>query len=744
MTMRVNDRNIILLLFITLAAGFIYRLTLTTMNTYPPGADIGLHESVINSILAPKTSLIYNYFHMGGGVSATNPGYHLFAAFIIKFTGAPDYFVQAAVASLFSTMIVASAFLVVKQVWGEKAGLAVAVLATFSASDILMLTWAGYPNILALSLIPLLFYLLLQPAKLKSKSFIVATSIVVGALFLTHVFSALVFLAITILALLISIFSSKSIGFNQTKLWLTPIFFGVILVSPYLLSVIPVYFGSESAITGSVSIMKQAVVETRIVSTVILGLAIIPIIFFLAYSKKRQGRFITPASVLFASAVFVPLVAAQCYIFGFFLDYERFLYFLALPVITCIGLIIVESSEIVTKALRKIKPQILNHTKTATLSLLIVACLCTSLLGASLFTLPDKAAAQVDFFQVMNAEEYEAIQWIQKNTPQEAIFVADANFGWWLSGFAQRRTLSAVDPQYLILQREFEPAQVAANLLKTNYLVDNGILQIEQSGPYVSGSTHDIYASVESSIYKPLVFSLNDTHVSMLYREGGVAKEVKLGAFADSDIQVVNDGNSTSFIISRQNGTLRVTEEITVFRGVRFAEITFVFQNEGSVVYDWLRVPFRARGELVQYANSIGIIDNTMQWVNQIVLPQNQLGKDVSFEENGDYYELVFNLGGKSNAVLSFYVGLCTYSTPSEPLSTEYKYSLIENNTKTYRDIVSDEGINSFDYRTAIRKWNISYIAARDPQAIARFMDDRIFDVAFRNSQVTVFKVTGT
>ena len=107
---------------------------------------------------------------MGGGISATNPGYHIFSAFIMSMTGATDYLVQAAVASLFSALIILAAFMVVRLVWGQKAAFVVAILATFSASDIIMLCWAGYPNIVALALIPLLFYLFLQPQSFPKKT----------------------------------------------------------------------------------------------------------------------------------------------------------------------------------------------------------------------------------------------------------------------------------------------------------------------------------------------------------------------------------------------------------------------------------------------------------------------------------------------------------------------------------------------------------------------------------------------
>ena len=39
-------------------------------NNYPPGADIGLHNSVIHSITGSgNTNFLYNFYQMGGGTS---------------------------------------------------------------------------------------------------------------------------------------------------------------------------------------------------------------------------------------------------------------------------------------------------------------------------------------------------------------------------------------------------------------------------------------------------------------------------------------------------------------------------------------------------------------------------------------------------------------------------------------------------------------------------------------------------
>jgi hypothetical protein len=738
-----RSRNLLLLAIVVVA--FVYRLTLTTMNIFPPGADIGLHESVIKSITAPKTTFFYNYYHMGGGLSVTNPGYHIFSAFIITMTGAPDYLVQAAVASLFSALLIMCAFLIVRQVWGEPAGFIVAVLVTFSASDVVMLNWAGYPNIVALALIPILFYFFLQPAKLSSKIYLAVASIIISALFLTHLFSGLIFLAITIVALVSSAIFYKKTGFKfkQAIFWLTPIVFGVLLVSPYLVNIVPVYFGSQGAITGTVATMKQAVVETRLIPLIIFCLSIIPIFLFFLFSRYKKGKFFSLPAILFASWILVPLVATQSYLFGVFLDYERFLYFLSLPVIVCIGIIIANTPNAIGRAVYffrnsgKTKSMYIlpAKSKAVLLSLLVVASLLTPL-----FALPNVGASQANFFQVMNPSEYEAIQWIHANTPENSVCVADAEFGWWLSGFAQRPTLSAVDPQYLILQREFEPAHIASNFLTADYLVDNGLLQVEQVDAYADGSSHNIYAILNSSYIHPLVFSLNDTQISLLYRNNGSPQESNLGAFRNSSTHVSNNVNSASFIITRENQLFNLTEEITVFKGVRFAEISFTLQSKAFVNFDWLQLPFQARGFPMQYANSIAIIDNTMHELNQIVFPDAQLGSEVIMQENPDFYQLIYNLRGNSTAQIDFFVGLCPFETDLENNQTNWN-SLIENNSKTYLNIVSDSPLNFFDYQAAIREWDISYIALRDPESIPRFSDDPAFTLVFENNQISIFKV---
>src|SRR5512139_2631461 len=141
------------LLFLILAFSFTYRMLLMYQENFPPGADIGLHNSVMHSItLTGNTDFFYNFYHMGGGLSLTFPGYHIFVAYVVSLTGMPDFLAHSFSVSMFSTITVACSFLITRKVWGVPAGLIVAFLVAVSRFDLEMLMWGGFPNVVTIML----------------------------------------------------------------------------------------------------------------------------------------------------------------------------------------------------------------------------------------------------------------------------------------------------------------------------------------------------------------------------------------------------------------------------------------------------------------------------------------------------------------------------------------------------------------------------------------------------------------
>ena len=739
-------KNVLLLLILFLA--FAYRLMLLTWNTYPPGSDIGLHESVIKSIAVGNTGLFWNFYHMGGGVSATNPGYHFFVLAVIAMTGAPDYLAQSIVASLFSALVVLCAFLFVRAAWSKSASLIVAFLVTFSGGDIAILIWGGYPNVVTLMLIPIIFYLFLQRSKFSTSTYLVVNSLLVGTMFLTHVFSALVFVAVTVFTLLVAVIFQKKtdISRNQVAFWLLPIFFGALLVSPYLFGIAFVYFGTESAVINATSASKQALLETGLVSMNIVYLSLIPVLLFFLISKLYKGKFVTIHSILSAMWVIVPALMTQSYMLGVYLVYERFLYFLFLPIITCIALLIDLGSRFFSNFLsgliRRIRKTPHYSIGRIISPVFIFVLLLFSVFTLPFFTTPNAGIAETNSYQAMTPAGYEALEWIGANTPPGSVCVADAYVGWWVSGFASRPTLAAVDPQYLILAHEFEPARVASNVLESNYFIDNGLIQIKQDDASKVENEYEFLAWLNVSYMPYRFFSFKDSEIDFVLRNNNIPLHISFAQVSVGNTRVENGLNSASFLVNRENLLFNLTEEITLYRGTRFAKVLITLQtdNEG-VSFDWLHFYFQQRGSPMQYVDSIAAIDSNMQVLSQIVLPEGTLGKTVLMRENPNSYELVYNLGGKSTVQVQFFVGLDNYQAYAANIQVKNLQDLILNNTKTYLTKVSNSPLTFFDYKTAIQEWNISYIIVRNTESISRLVKDPILNLVFNNNEVAIFKV---
>lgn len=741
---RLSVQNGLLILILIFA--FAYRLELVNWGMYPPGADIGLHESVINSLTVGHAGLFWNNYHMGGGFSITNPGFHLFAAYIIALTGLPDSVALALIASFFETVIVLCAFLFVQKLWSASAGLVVAFLAAFSGGDIAILTWAGYPNIATLMLVPIVLYLVLQSERFSLRSYLTATSIMVASLFLTHIFSAVIFTGIILFTIIASSILGKQAKLKSRQIicWLLPIALGVVIVLPYIVQAIPVYFNAQGTITGDVPEVKQAILENRIVPLGTVALCGMAAVLFFPLSKLYKGKAITTFSVLGAVWILVPAALTLSFLLGVFVDYERFLYFVYFPAIVCIGLLIKAGADGLSKTIQKIQTQtgprqIKGHTRLGkgAATVFVFAVLIVLLLYVPIFTGPSAGFEESKYYQVMTPAGYETIQWIKANTSPDAVFVADAQYGWWLSGFAQRPTLSAVNPQELILAREVAPATVAGNFMQAAYFVDNGVIRAAYEG-----SNSGFQVSVNLGVDGLFPFLLiNDYQGSIVYRQDGVLRYLSLAEMGQAKVEVKTGASCGSVVVYRENSEFVVAEEIVV-SSQETAQVTLTLQNKTSgVALNWFHLPFKANGVPVQYNNSFAVVDNNMEGTTQITPLDGELGSTVSVEENLNFYDLTYSLNGTPQDQVNFSVGFYRIQTTSSARNETDLQNVIANNIDSHQETKVALSIVTFDYQEAIRDWNISYVAVRDAKISARFMGNAVFDLIYRNGDVCIFKV---
>jgi hypothetical protein len=769
-----------LLLFLVLAFSFIYRAALMLRETFPPGADIGLHNSIIHSITqGGTTNFLWNSYHMGGGSSVTFPGYHIFVSNIILLTGLSDFVAQALVVSMFSALIVLAAFLITRKVWNASAALIVAFLAAVSRFDIEMLMWGGYPNVITLMLIPLAFYLFLEKDKLSLFPFLVVTSLVSGSIFLTHSLSSVLFIAIVAATVFFGVIFAKRMGERRVSLltWLLPLVLGALVISPFLIQVAPAYLGSDAAaFTGGVADIRQALLSTKMLPMEIVVPLFVCVFLYFLFSKYYSGKYLSVPTLLLVFWWLVPTVLTQGYLVGLFTDYQRFLYFVITPIIILIGLGLYHSARFFAQAsdwllsMARETPQVrISKSKTLhrvlphltqknfVLAFTVVFVLGT-FMSVTIFVTPSQGIAVQRFYQLMGQQEYDAIQWAKNSTPEGSVFMTDAQYGWWFGGFAQRPTISAVEPQYLTNSREFEPAKIARYVLDTDYLVDNGLIQVREDGGYVARHNPEFLVKLGGQYFPYPFFNFDNGKIVVSFRLGATQPpQVDLSQVPVTDMHMENVDGTVSINVTKQSQYFNFTQIITISEGVRFANMTEILTSDDpAVTLSYIEFTMPTKGTCVQVDSgaTVGMFEKyvylggqTFFVAGQIVFPQEQ--PETIDSNNVGYLKMTYNLGTKSRWETTFSLGVYQYEPDSslKPDSPEnqwnqlYMEQLVSHDANYTAKVANPQPMDVFDYRQALIDQEVSYVAVRDSEQIPRFAKDPFFSLVFINNDVAIFRV---
>jgi hypothetical protein len=767
--------NKYLLLFIILAFAFAYRMLLMHWATYPPGADIGLHESIIHSITASgNTNFLWNDYQMGGGLSLTFPGYHIFVSHIILMTGLPDYLAHSLVVSFFSSFIVLCAFLITRKVWRESTAFIVAFLVAISRFDIEMLLWGGYPNVIPLMLIPLIFYLYLERDKFSLAPFIATTTILSGTIFLTHSLSAVMFVGITFsTVILAAIFSKKArVSKKRLLIWLLPLFLGAALVSPFLAEAAPAYLGANvETFTGGVADIRLALLSTRVLPVEWVIPLFACVIFFFLFSKKYRGNFFTVPAFLLTLWVLVPMLFTQGFLVGLYTDYNRFLYYVILPVIILIALGIDHGAGFFARIIdtylsftKKMPRTITNTTKPRSRVRTHLTCkniyfgfvlgfLLLSFLTIPIFLTPFQGTTIQSFYQTMTDPGYEAMQWARQNTPVGSIFVSDALYGWWFSGFAERPTLSAVDPQYLTLAREFEPAKVAKSLLDTDYMIDNGLIQVREDGGYIGRHNPMFLGKLNWTYFPYPFFNFNNGDTMISISDGPDVRFFSLNQLAVQEMKLENDSTQARISVKKGNSLFNFTQVLTVYECRKFVNMSIAMESMAEEVsllsfHSILHI----RGSMINKTDTVGLFEEGSKVLGQIIYAENH-PEEVKLitPENPSGLEFVYNLHSESSAEIQLFVSAFSVSDDpdlydnTEIWENPHLNKVMDDNLKGYLSPEEEENgdlaLNVFDYRKAVNDWSISYIAVRDSTLLPKFAKDPAFSLVFINDEVAIFHV---
>lgn len=725
--------------FLIFAFSFIYRALLVFSHEYPPGPDVGLHNSIINSIMVRNGDFSWNQYHMGSGVSLTHPGFHIFTSIIIFQTSMPDYAAQAFVAVLFSSLMVLCACIIVRQAWAlNSASLTAALLMAISRYDLEMLLWGGYPNIITLAIMPAFFYLMIKEEVFSMKKFIMLGSILTGSIFFTHSLSSVVHICLIALFLLLNLlfsrFTRREIEFSM-KVFSTVIL-GFLIAAPFIISVLPAYLENAEAFSGHIAENLKATMLTRTVPLSIVLASMVPTTSLIALTKKYSGALFRRISLLFSVWILLPAFATQSFIVGLYTDYFRLLHFIVMPIIIFLALLISHGIGYLSNLVQKVvsRKNAITPIFYVFSSTLILAVLSLSVLP--IFAGPAGGFSIADYYRVVSAPEFQSIIWIRKNTPENSIFVSEHGYGWWVSGFGQRVALSSTDPQFLIIPHEFEAAYVARTLLETNFAINNGLIELREdaySGNYNPG----LLVESDNLVYPFLIMYFNDSDTVIFYRCCDQPRFVEASMIPVKYVVVEKTPDSVCLSVARENTEVSFTRKMTIQRSVASFNLSLkVASCQNNICVEHVRLILNAKGSVSISNKTICIINQEFRMCGQMVF--NDYTPRLNILSYGDTHrlELIYSNFGNLN-VVDFHMTFEGFAPETASASSTLFHT---SQLKHYTNATTSE-IKVFDYREIIKEKNISFIAfERARYDVKKFINNPAFSIVFINDRTVIFK----
>ena len=750
---------------------FLFRVAVILHNEYPPSSDIGLHGSIINLILDQETLPVWNPYHMGGQLLPTPPGFHFFVSILILFSGIPLLYAQVLTAAFFSSFTVFPAYLVSKRIWGKNmAGILASFFAAISALSLEMISWGGYTNIVSLGLIVTIMYLFLRDIKRSNIFNLILGAILFGSLILTHTFSLFILFPVLILYFVFLLFGKawklKNIDFiKKFRFFLVSGLLGVLIISPWLLRVFSFYLGasSEGSFLGGVPDNRNLILANRTVDSTILGLfiSLIPAFFLFKTFRKKYSDSI---SLLLVSWFVVPLTLTHAYVFGVFVDYSRFMYFIDFP-----GIIIISgglfylfnySSNLRIK-FPKVKS---NQLKKMILVSVFTLIFIIFIIVTPWAILPNDAQERADFYTTIQQPEYTTIEWIRNKTPEKStVLVADHLYGWWLSGISKRATLSAAGLEFLLYAQEMEVARDAQFLLDTDYYLKNGMVQIREDGPYLS--RHNPLFSIETSSGEAIpVFYFKDNETLFEYETvtykavtTGITenkiitipnKVNETGTLALSEMKVIETSittdeklNLTAMNITRENTFFTVKKILLLYQGIRSVDLSYEItaKNNTNLLTAKFRIYVPSFANLTRInTSSLSILRyyNPYTKVAGYITTKNASN---TLKNVANFAEIQYKMSNENinEFNINFQIEIFDNTNWTKEDLSVFQYFIGSLREKRF-----DSQTFVWDYSEMIeKKYDVTHIICRDPRVYSKFSQDPLLQFVFNSGKVAVFQV---
>jgi hypothetical protein len=697
----------------------------------------------------------------------TPPLFQIVLAVLISFTGATSVaqliFIEKALAVLIDWLLFFSVYLIASKFFGKKIGVIASVLLLFCVPIYELNLWGGYTTVLGLAFLFLLLVYL--PLALKKLEHVVIAFFVAFSLVLSHQLTA--FITVLILPPIILYMFIKSRGKHFKAVIAVILGGGIAFALYYLQAMLPyldmiVYhvFFMQKATAYQIPGTSFSAFLMNFGFIFVISIAGIIISFFKLRAKKQPLFFL----IMFMSFI-VPLVLAESYLFGLYLPFQWFIYYL-MPPIAILGAVSVGfAAEQVSAFYLKYKTS-WKKIRLRAVAVALVALVCL-LLVFRFGTVYGRIMEGSVYYSTSDVKAYEAGTWLKNNYPAETTVVVTEVPGFWFRLYSGKTIIAETDP---VVERN----TVALSVLDLAYEIENP-LTIVRAYDLTKGHVSDEnYVSINDVWYKVSRSAADGNEI--YYRANGVYKEVPLSNLTRESV-FEDQGFPKKLTFHYFNDEVSITQTITVQNDTYPITVAWSLsptQNEITDVSLYLSTFFD-----LQFSFEEAYVPGILNWQNPWSNPSNTNGNEwavVNFTRStltGNYlgfydsakevvYALNFqelpdwgNVGALEsrqidavrfqydfdkvnvNETASFtyqYLASSKTSAPNMPSLTNLK-ALFDFKPATTFDVKTS------DYHDYIKDYGVGFIVYDKNQLDTKIIESKLLELIYSNDRYMIFKI---
>jgi asparagine N-glycosylation enzyme membrane subunit Stt3 len=737
----------------------VFFFALLSMNGMVLGNDPAVHLQRAQSLLSTGIIPISD-------IAWTPPLFHIVLAAFITFTGATSVgqtiFLVKSVAALVNWLLIFAVYLIGAKFFSRKIGFLASFLLFLSFPLYELNFWGGYTTVLSLGFLCMLFLYLSSEKKSLGATFIIF--IFTFSLVLTHQLTT--FLALFIFPPFILVMLVKYKG-RYPRAWVAALLGGVIAFAVYyLLPILPylgslidiVFFQLKEMVYQIPSVYPQAFM-VNFGFIIFLAFSGLVIAFFKLRARKSLSVYL-----LLSLAFFVPLFFSQSYLLGFYLPFQRFVYYL-LPTIAVFGAV---AFSFALDRFSVFYSKYKNKWKNPRLKIVaatVVVLICALLLFRA-GVVYGKIMESSVFYSTSDIKGFDAGTWLKTNYPGPATVVVTEVPGSWFAMFSGKSIIAQTDP---IVERNV----IATSVLDLSYEFEHPLTIIRAYESKGAISDED-YVSL-NSVWQRVTYSSADGDF-LNYTVNGVSHSSNLSNFR-REIIFEDQGYPKKLVIKYSNNDVALTQTILVQNDSYPLDVSWTVTSLKNEITD---VAFQISSHFdLFFSFKEAYLPGLLDWDNPWTRPS---------EVNGNEWAVIdFSRTTLTDNFIGFYddknavafaikfaelpdwgnIGALT-SRQIDALRFQYNFDKISaNNSASFayqtltfshssfaemKNLSELKGLFDFkpaaafevqsrDYHDSIRENNIDFIVYDKNQLDTKLVRAKILELVYSNDRYVIFKI---